>query len=143
MRLEQIHHASPLYEQACALRDAVLRVPINMRLRAEDVAGEESQLHCVARDADGAVIGTVLLKPLNERHVKLRQMAVATAHQGQGIGARLVHFAEALARHHGFTRIECNARCYATGFYEKLGYRTQGEEFEEVGLVTIRMVKAI
>jgi predicted GNAT family N-acyltransferase len=143
MHLEQIAHHSALYAEACALRDAVLREPLHMQLSKEDIAGEESQFHCVARDENGVVVGTVLLKPLTEHHVKLRQMAVATALHGQGIGAKLVHFAEALARHHGFMSIECNARCYASGFYKKLGYWPEGEIFMEVGLPTVKMGKAL
>lgn len=143
MRLEQIPYDSDAYHAACALRDAVLRIPIQLRLSENDVAGEESQLHCVARAEDDGVIGTVILKPLSDTQIKLRQMAVAADAQGQGIGASLVHFAEALARHHFFTLIECHARCYAQGFYEKLGYRAVGEVFEEVGLPTIKMAKAL
>ena len=143
MRLEQISYGSALYDEACRLRNTVLRIPLGLNLSEADVAGENAQLHSVARGEVGEVIGTVLLKPLSPHHVKLRQMAVATHAQGQGIGARLVYFAEALARHHFFTSIECNARVYAEGFYQKLGYARDGEEFIEVGLPTIRMIKAL
>jgi predicted GNAT family N-acyltransferase len=143
MRLEQIPYGSPLYEEACRLRDSVLRIPIGLRLSETDTVGEETQLHAVARDDEGTIVGTVILKPLTAQHMKLRQMAVSQAVQGQGVGAKLVHFAEALARHHFFTSMECNARVYAVGFYQKLGYRTEGEEFIEVGLPTIRMTKLL
>ncbi len=143
MRLENIAYDSDGYRQACALREAVLRVPLGMKLREEDVAGEQTQMHCVVWDDDHRVIGTVTLKPLTETHIKLRQMAIAPEVQNQGFGATLVHFAEALARYHFFTSIECNARCYAQGFYERLGYRAEGEPFEEVGIATVKMTKLL
>lgn len=143
MRYEEIAHHSPDYHAACTLRDRILRQPIHRRLSPDDVAGEDSQYHFIARDDTGAVVGTVLFKPLGPTHSKLRQMAIAAHLHGQGIGAELVRFAEAEMRKKGTHTIETHARHYAMGFYEKLGYTPEGALFEEVGLPTIRMRKSL
>jgi GNAT superfamily N-acetyltransferase len=143
MEYREIAHATREYDAACALRDTVLRVPIGLRLSDKDVAGEEAQRHFVAVDATGAVLATVLFKPLTPTHAKLRQMAVDASLHGKGIGRELVLFAERILAANGYRSIEANARDYAIGFYEKLGYRTVGDFFEEVGLPTLRIEKTL
>lgn len=60
---------------------------------------------------------------------RLRGMAVAPKHQGQGIGRALVAACLSHVQTHGGTRLWCNARSTARGFYESLGFQTHGEEF--------------
>jgi predicted GNAT family N-acyltransferase len=52
--------------------------------------------------------------------------------QGKGVGRALIQFAENLARDHGYHKITMHARKNALGFYEKMGYRVKGSEFEEI-----------
>lgn len=139
MLIKEIPHGSDLYESSKRLRDEVLRKPIGLALSEKDAAGEEHQFHIAAINKASEVVGTVLLKPLTSTHIKLRQMAVSASLQGAGLGRELVHYAHALAAARGFHTVECNARCHARGFYEKLGYAATGEEFKEVGLPTIKM----
>lgn len=68
-------------------------------------------------------------------------MAVDESMQGLGLGKKLIIFAEQLAQGKNFKKIEMIARISALGFYEKLGYKTIGEEFEEVTVRSINMVK--
>lgn len=146
MRYEEIRYDSPDYYAACTLRHEVLRLPIGMRLRPKDVAGEDRQLHFIARDERGGaneVVATVSFKPLGPAHIKLRQMAVAPQMHGNGVGRQLVKFAEAQIREKGFQTVETNARHYAQGFYEKLGYIPASDLFEEVGLHTLKMLKTL
>lgn len=65
---------------------------------------------------------------------RLRGMAVTPAVQGQGHGAALLHACMAHARAHGGTRLWCNARTTAAGFYRRLGFKVQGAEFELPGI---------
>ncbi len=134
---------TPLYERTKALRDAVLRIPLGLRLSEKDLAGEESQIHIAAVAPSGEVLGTVLLKPLPENTVKLRQMAVSDKAHGTGLGRRLVLFAEQVAKEKGFTEMEMHARVSALGFYQKLGFAPEGETFIEVTVRTILMKKAL
>ena len=59
-------------------------------------------------------------------------MAVVSGLQGKGIGKVLLQFAENIARDRGYKKIMMHARKTAVGFYEKLGYKKTGGEFEEV-----------
>ncbi len=150
VEITEVLFGSALYEQSKQFRDLVLRRPIGLTLSAQDVAGEENQIHIVALTAgetkdgrDRSIIGCVLLKPLTSDLIKLRQMAVGPQAQGAGLGRKLVRFAEALAQARGYKEIELNARVSAQVFYEKLGYEVCGEPFVEVTLPTILMTRAL
>lgn len=141
MIFKEIPFGSVQYEAMRRFREETLRLPLGLRLSAEDIHDEDHQIHIAAFEDDGSIVGTVLLKPLSQARVKLRQMAVSPHLQRKGIGTDLVQFAEKTATFRGFHAIEMHARTYAQGFYEKLGYRTEGEVFIEVTLPTIKMVK--
>ena len=140
--IHTVEFNSPAYKTMCALRYDVLRKPIGMELREKDVAQDHMEFHIGAFD-EGKMIGCVLLRPLSETTVKLRQMAVADSYQGQGIGVKLVQFAEWLAVEEKFSSIEVNARKTAQGFYEKLGYAPTGASFIEVKQHTLKMAKQL
>ena len=70
-------------------------------------------------------------------------MAVQNNLQGKGIGAAMMNFAENLARDLGYTRIIMHARKSAIGFYEKLGYKVSGKEFQEISIPHIIMEKRL
>ena len=131
--IQEVAYGSALYEQIKALRDETLRRPLGLVLTDADVAGEEHEI-LIAAVADGAVVGSVQLKPVSPLAIKLRQMTVAERLRGTGLGRRLVLFAEDVAAARGHRLIELNARADALGFYERLGYRAAGEPFLEVGL---------
>ncbi len=71
---------------------------------------------------------------------KLMQMAVDRQRQGEGIGRRLVVAVEARAFGElGLKELVCHAQLPAIGFYEKLGWEIDSEEFLEAGIPHRRM----
>lgn len=128
------------YDEAVALRYEVLRKPLGMVYTPEQLAEEATETHVIAV-ADAKVVGVLLLKRISDKKLKMRQFAVDDAFQGQGIGSALVAFAEDFAIEKGFSIITLNARMTAVPFYERLGYDVVGDEFVEVGIPHLRMVK--
>jgi hypothetical protein len=128
------------YDAAVALRYEVLRKPLGMVYTPEQLAEEATETHVIAV-ADAKVVGVLLLKRISDKKLKMRQFAVDDAFQGQGIGSALVAFAEDFAIENGFSIITLNARMTAVPFYERLGYDVVGDEFVEVGIPHLRMVK--
>ena len=92
---------------------------------------------------DGADLLLHDVVPAGPGSVRLRQMAVAPSHQGQGLGRRLVEQVEPIARDRGIAEITLHARCEAEGFYTRLGYTRVGEEFMEIGVRHVEMRKWI
>ena len=60
---------------------------------------------------------------------------------GKGMGRAIMQFAENISRDRGYKTIAMHARKTAIGFYEKLGYRIQGQEFTEVTIPHYEMLK--
>lgn len=139
---EQVAFGTPTYRETLAFREDHLRRPLGLQQTAADVAGEDVQFHFAALDG-GVLCAVLCLKPLEPGRIKLRQMCVDAERRGAGLGSDLVRFAEAWARGRGFTTIELHARLVARPFYERLGYRTVGEMFEEVGLPHVAMEKTL
>ena len=65
---------------------------------------------------------------------QFRKLAVAADMQHAGIGSSLVNYVIAYAEENGGTRIWCNARLEATGFYLKQGFEQTGNLFTRKGI---------
>jgi predicted GNAT family N-acyltransferase len=136
-----ITFGSDEYKQTCELRNEVLRLPLGLDLYSEDLQQEKDQSHFGLFDHGKSLIACVVAVPQASGQAKLRQMAVKTGYEGQGIGRRMLLSLEALLASQGMTQLSLHARISAAGFYEKLGYVRSGEPFVEVGIPHIRMEK--
>jgi len=132
----------PLYPQVIDLRQRILRAPLGLDIRDENLEEEAAQIIVIAEDT-GIVAGCLLLQEVDAATCKLRQMAVDTGRQGKGTGARLVAAAEDYARSRGKTGIVLHARMTAVPFYRKSGYKACGAPFTEVGIPHVRMEKML
>ncbi len=131
------------YEEIYNLREEVLRKPIGLSLKDEDLSSDVKDVIFVA-EKDNKIIGCVMMHPSDDIHtLKLRQMAVYDAWQGKGIGKLLVTRAEDYCRQHNANRIVLHARITAEPFYEKLGYVKTSGVFTEVGIPHVKMEKEI
>lgn len=139
--LEQARHRSPLYEESIRLRDRVLRRPLGLSFTADDLAAESNDVHCTASDRSGRLLGCLVLTPLEDGAIRMRQVAVDPSLQRSGIGTLLVAWSESLARAGGYRRIVLHARDTAVPFYLRLGYMIEGEEFTEVSIPHRIMVR--
>lgn len=135
-----IKYNSDDYIQELGLRDEVLRKPLGMSLYDENLDRDKTDTH-IAAFVDGKLIGVLILTVINENTLKMRQVAVNESYQNLKIGTALVLFAESHAKNNGFTAIVLHARKVATGFYLKLGYHVQGNEFLEINLPHYEMIK--
>ena len=133
LHLRWIEHLSPAYALAVVLRHNILRKPLGLEFTEAQLASESTSFHLTAWEGD-VLVGTLLLTPLDDGSIQMRQVAVDDRKQGLGIGRLMVAESEDEALGHGFTRIMLHARDTAVGFYEKLKYERVGDEFIEVGV---------
>ena len=139
---EVVEHGSREYEETVALRDEVLRKPLGLSYDPVELAGEKDSLHFALREGT-ELLACLVLKPLDERCIKMRQLAVRENAQGKGVGHELVNYAHSFAKGRGYQEIVLHARETARGFYKKLGYEAQGDSFTEVGLPHIAMRRTL
>lgn len=118
------------------MRQRVLRPHQPIEAMAYPGDDEAEAFHLAAIDREQAVIGIASFyrdpHPL-EPHAgdwRLRGMAVDPAVQGRGLGSSLMRAGINQVIEQGGQRLWCNARVSAQGFYERLGFSTQGDRFE-------------
>jgi len=142
MALKIIDHGSREYQQMVHLRNEILRRPLGLQFTPEELEKEKEEILIGAFEEE-KMLGCCMLIMEAANSVRLRQMAVVNNLQGKGIGRALMQFAENIARDRGFHKITMHARKTAVGFYEKLGYRISGQEFEEVTIPHYIMEKLL
>lgn len=143
MRFAEISYDSPEYRMECELRNAVLRVPLGMNLHDEDLTAERKQRHFGLFLTDGALAACAIAVSLSADETKIRQMAVRADLQGQGHGRFLMTRLEETLAGNGISQLSLHARSHVAGFYESLGFTRTGDEFTEVGIPHVKMVKSI
>lgn len=143
LNLQFIDFATPAFDEALALRNDILRKPLNMVFETADIEKEWDSYHLVCYNTQNDMVGCLTLKPLEEGTIKMRQVAVKDAFQKTGIGTELVNESERFSIECGFNKIVLHARKEAVPFYRKLGYKTQGKQFKEVGIPHSKMYKSL
>lgn len=139
-RIFEIAFGSQAYRDSVDLRSEILRKPLGLQFSTQDLSADDKEYHLSAWDNEN-LIGILLLKPINSKVIKMRQVAIATNYQGKGIGSELVRFSEQFSHKKGFDHMELHARKTAVAFYQKLNYEIVGTEFEEVGIPHFKMSK--
>jgi predicted GNAT family N-acyltransferase len=91
--------------------------------------------HVLAMTKNRDAVGTGRLDATG----KIGRVAVLPQYRGAGVGNAVMRYLVDLARDSGLTEAYLNAQTTATGFYERLGFRTEGPEFDEAGIPHKRM----
>lgn len=138
-----VEFATPAYDETVDLRNQILRVPLGLEFTVEQLAEECDQFHLACYDEGWGIVGCLVLNPLDKDTVKMRQVAVWEANQGQGIGKIMVVESETFSKEKGYINMVLNARDTAVPFYEKLGYKKVGKKFIEVGIDHFKMQKKL
>ncbi|WP_329036475.1 GNAT family N-acetyltransferase [Streptomyces sp. NBC_00178] len=106
-------------------------------------AHDATAVHVLAVAADGSALGTGRLLHGEAAAGRtggdptagaLGRLAVTRAARGLGVGAALVRAIEEEARALGLASVDLHAQTHALGFYERLGYRAYGPEFDDAGM---------
>ena len=128
------------YQEALLLRQITLRDPLNQLLTEDDLRGEEEEIH-IGGIFQGRLIAYCILSPQDGIQAKVRQVAVDKRYQGLGIGRALMHHAESIALNMEIESIMLHARKHVVEWYESQQYKISGNEFTEIGIPHLRMIK--
>lgn len=143
MFVTQIDFGSPRYDEAIYLRDLLLRKPIGLEFTPEQLSSEFLENHFAAYSNDYELLGVLVLRPLEKKQIKMRQVAVFPEHQKKGVGQLMVAASEKYAVENHYSEIVLSARVPAIPFYEKLGYEVVSELYQEVGIDHYKMKKKL
>ena len=113
-----------------SVREPVFVVEQNVPLEEEWDALDPLCQHVIARDGEHRPIGTGRLTPEH----KIGRMAVLPEWRGKGVGEALLLALIERARSLGLREVALNAQVSALGFYQKFGFTSYGDRFEEAGI---------
>jgi len=114
-----------------AVREPVFVIEQNVPIEEEWDALDPLCHHVIARDFNHKPIGTGRLTPEH----KIGRMAVVREWRGKAVGAALLQVLIDKARELGWHEVSLNSQVSAIGFYEKFGFVSYGEEYEEAGIM--------
>ena len=139
-----VEFGSSRYKELLDLRYKILLQPLGLKFLDSYREEEANFLHIGCIDnSTGELIGGLILAPIDDEEIRVMQVAVDVVHQGEGIGKKLIEYAESVAKKIGYNRIVMHAMLSVVGFYEKLGFTQDSDLFEEKGVNFIRMVKEL
>ena len=96
---------------------------------------DEPSEHAVARDLQGAGVGTARLLPDG----RVGRMAVLSGWRGRGVGAQMLEALVGRARARGMANLTLHAQTQAAGFYRRFGFNQRGGVFLEAGIAHVAM----
>jgi len=127
------------------LRHRVFVVEQGVPAELERDDADATAVHAISRDDAGRVVATgrLLLDAAGPGRAVIGRMAADPASRGRGHGAAVLAVLQREAAAHGQTEVELHAQVGARRFYERAGYASVGEEYEEAGIVHVTMRRAL
>lgn len=121
-KMIDIPFGSSRYDDLVELRYKVLLEPLGLKFLDMHRDKEAGYLHigCI-ESLDDALVGGLILAPVNNEEIRMMQVAVDSRYQGEGIGREMVKYAEKRAREAGYSRLVMHAMLSVVNFYEKNG----------------------
>lgn len=109
----------------------------------EEIDGlDDTATHLLAT-RDGAPVGTARLTTKGDLG-KIGRVCVLADARGTGLGAQLIEAALAHFRTvPGLTQATLGSQTHAIGFYEKLGFKAHGPEFDDAGIPHRQMTRPL
>ena len=130
-KMIDIEFGSHRYDELVELRYKVLLEPLGLKFLDSHRSQEAGYLH----------VGCI--ENLDDKTIRLMQVAVDGKYQGEGVGRKMVEYALLRAKEAGYEVVIMHAMLNVVGFYEKLGFKQQGDIFEEGGVTFAKMLKKI
>jgi len=143
-KMIDIDFGSARYDELVELRYKVLLEPLGLKFLDSYRNKEIGYLHigCV-ESLDDKLVGGMMLIPLNDKEIRMMQVAVDGKYQREGVGHQMVAYAEKRAKAAGYSRLIMHSMLSVVHFYETLGFEAEGDVFEENGITFVKMVKNI
>lgn len=120
-------------QETYEIRKEILRRNINLTEKIDDDFSETS-FHLGAYVNNKLVSVATFMQHNNEnftgKQYRLRGMATLDAYQKKGLGKMLIFEGVKKLKKIGVETLWCNARTSALQFYQKLGFKTIGTEFD-------------
>ena len=98
MYTDIVPFGTPRFDSILHLRDLVLRKPLGLVFTVDQISAEYDLIHLGCYSDEDELIGTLILKPLANGEIKMRQVAVHPNAQRSGVGQFMVRMSENVSR---------------------------------------------
>lgn len=123
------------------IRRIVFREEQNITEELEFDGLDETSEHLLAY-VHQEPIGTLRIREVDLKTVKIERLAVLSQFRNQGIGRKLMEYAIALiTEKNQYEQIMIHAQYHLKNFYLTFGFQPVGETFEEAEILHIKMKK--
>lgn len=141
-KMIDIDFGSARYDELVELRYKVLLEPLGLKFLDSYREKEIGYLHigCI-ESLDDRLVGGLMLVPVSDTEIRMMQVAVDGRYQREGVGRQMVAYAEKRAKEAGYSRLVMHSMLSVVHFYEKLGFKADGDIFEENGITFVKMAK--
>ncbi len=102
-----------------------------------ELDGDEEATHIIARD-NGECVGAARYRIIDGK-AKIERVAVKKSARGKGVGKAIMEFCISELKKQGVKEVCLHAQTHAQKFYEKLGFKPEGETFLEANIEHINM----
>lgn len=103
---------------------------------------DEEAIQVLAR-VDGEVVGTARFRSTEPEVGNVEKVAVLEEHRGEGVGRAIMERMDAIGREEGVATLSLHAQTHAEEFYEKLGYETVSDVYDQAGIPHVTMEKEL
>lgn len=137
----RIRISNNLPEDARIIREAVFQIEQGFTDEFDAIDEDVNTIHMVIYN-EGKPIGTCRHFKENDAY-RIGRLAVVKEYRGQGIGEYIVLCAEKEIFKRGGQEVVLSAQVRARGFYEKIGYRAEGDIYMDEDCPHIGMRKVL
>ena len=124
-----------LHQDAKFIREQVFIIEQNISEQDEWDDQDLISQHFVVYDNDQPIATARLLK-----NNSVGRVAVLKPYRGQGIGHLIMLEIINYAQHHRRSVLQLSSQVHAISFYEKLGFKVQGNQYDECEIPHIEMI---
>lgn len=130
-----------LYE-LLRLRSEIFVVEQNCVFLDQDNKDQQCNHLLVFSEGKLAAYARIVPPGLSYKEASIGRVVSSDLVRGKGFGHKVMELAiEACEDLFGRTPIRIGAQCYATGFYESLGFQKDGDVYDEDGIDHIEMIR--
>lgn len=116
-------------------------VPADLEIDEKDVLGSGC-IHFVVYE-DAKAVGTFRISFNMNNVARLQRFCVLPEYRRQGYGRYAMEFIEGFCEGQNSKKIVLDSQLSAVEFYTKMGFTVFSEEFEEAGIMHVKMMKKI
>nr|MDD3720051.1 GNAT family N-acetyltransferase [Candidatus Gracilibacteria bacterium] len=133
-----IHIADELEKELCyKIREDVFTYGQKVPKKIDSDGLDETSTHVILYYSK-IPVGTARIRII-DNNLKLERISILEQYRGKGLGKELMKFLIEYSKTKNIDGIVMNAQAYLQSFYEKFGFKKEGEIFKSSGIPHIRM----